>query len=504
MAHYLGIDLGTSAIKAVVVDDAQVVRAQAAQPIATMRLSEGRVEQDPDSWWTAMCRIGDRLKHEYAAAMEDVRAVGLSGQMHGAVLIASSGAPLRPAIIWSDARSHRQCLELVRNYPELVGITGVLPMPGFTAPKLMWIAENEPETYARIATVLLPKDYLRFKMTGECVSDMSDAAGSWWLDEVKRNWSPLAIAATRARLEWMPKLVEGNAPAGILHPNLARRWGLRENVPVAGGAGDAAAAAIGLGAIADGAALISLGTAAQLFVTTQAYRPAAAEMLIHAFCHALPKRWFQMAAMLNGASCLAWAADLLGRDISGLLEETEAGYRRPQELLFLPYLSGERTPHNNPRARGVIFGASADTNAAALTQAVLEGVAYSIADAQESLGKAGTPIDTAGVVGGGAKSKLWTRILANVLNMPLTRYVGADIGPAFGAARLARMAATGEGAESVAVAPEVHDVTYPEPALAAAYRPSLERFRHLYLAVRDQFEAATHDTHRARAALERH
>ncbi len=234
MAHYLGIDLGTSAIKAVVVDDAQVVRAQATQPIETTRLNDGRVVQDPDSWWSAVGHIGGWLKHAHAAAMADVRGIGLSEQMQDAVLIGDSGALLRPAIIWSGARSNRQCAELVRDFPELVGITGVLPMPRFTAPKLMWICEHAPDVDVRIVTVLLPNDYLRFKMTGECVSDMSDAAGSGWLDEAKRKWSPLALETTRTQLEWMPNLVAGNALAGVSAGQSRRALGACETCAACG------------------------------------------------------------------------------------------------------------------------------------------------------------------------------------------------------------------------------------------------------------------------------
>jgi xylulokinase len=346
MTHFLGIDLGTSAVKAVVVDEAQVVRAQATQAIATMRLGEGWAEQDPQDWWLVVSAVIDQLKAQCAAALADVGAIGLSGQMHGAVLLGKDGDVLRPAIIWSDVRSQAQCQALAAAHSELIAVVGVVPMPGFTAPKLMWLSEHEPALCDRIVAVLSPKDYLRFRMTGEFVSDMSDAAGTWWLDEARRSWSFPALAATRSRREWMPRLVEGSVPAAVLHPDVARSWGLGDNVCVAGGAGDVAAAAIGLGAIADGAALISLGTSAQLFVSTAAYRPAAPNLLIHAFCHALPNRWFQMAAMLNGASCLAWTAQLLGCDVGELIEQTAARYQRPGALLFLPYLGGERTPHN--------------------------------------------------------------------------------------------------------------------------------------------------------------
>jgi xylulokinase len=487
MTHFLGIDLGTSAVKAVVVDETQVVRAEATQAITTTRPSEGWGEQDPQDWWRVVGQVVDRLKAQSAAALADVRAIGLSGQMHAAVLLGKDGVVLRPAIIWSDVRSQAQCQQLAEAHPELIDTAGVIPMPGFTAPKLMWLSEHEPATYDRIATVLQPKDYLRFRMTGEFVSDMSEAAGTWWLDQARRSWSLPALAATRSRREWMPRLVEGSVPSAVLRADVARSWGLVGNVCVAGGAGDVAAAAIGLGAIADGAALISLGTSAQLFVSTAAYRPAAPNLLIHAFCHALPHRWFQMAAMLNGASCLAWAAQLLGCDVGDLIERTTARYHRPGALLFLPYLGGERTPHNNPLARGVIFGATVDTDAIALAQAVMEGVACSIADAHAALASSGTRIAGAAFVGGGAQSKLWARMLASLLNIPLTRHVGADKGPAFGAARLARMALTGESPEAVAGPPEIHDVTEPDPTMVPLYQEQLLRFRALYRAVVDEF-----------------
>jgi xylulokinase len=491
MTHFLGIDLGTSAVKAVVVDEAQGVRAQAMQAIATMRLGEGWAEQHPQDWWSAVSAVIDRLNTQNAAAMADVRAIGLSGQMHGAVLLGKDGIVLRPAIIWSDVRSQPQCQGLAEAHPELIAVAGVVPMPGFTAPKLMWLSEHEPALYDRVVSVLSPKDYLRWRMTGELVTDMSDAAGTWWLDQARRSWSPPALAATRSRREWMPRLVEGTMPAAVLRADVARSWGLGGNVCVAGGAGDVAAAAIGLGAIADGAALISLGTSAQLFVSTAAYRPAAANMLIHAFCHALPNRWFQMAAMLNGASCLAWAAQLLKCDIGGLIERTTARYQRPGALLFLPYLGGERTPHNNPHARGVIFGATVDTDAVALAQAVMEGVACSIADAHAALASSGTHIECAAFVGGGARSKLWARMLANLLNIPLTRHVGADKGPAFGAARLARVASSGEAPEVVAGRPEVEDVTEPDPKMIPLYQEQLVRYRALYRAVVHEFRRSS-------------
>jgi xylulokinase len=255
---------------------------------------------------------------------------------------------------------------------------------------------------------------------------------------------------------------------------------------VAGGGGDAAAGAVGLGAIDDGSAFISLGTSGQLFVTTQDFSPAP-EALVHSFCHAIPGRWFQMAAMLNGASCLAWAAGLLKADIGELLRQTEAAYRAPSSLIFLPYLAGERTPHNDPYARGVFFGLSPETRQTDLVQAVLEGVAFSFADAKQCLAQAGTQLTHAGMIGGGSRSTFWTRIFASVLDVPLMRYEGSDKGPAFGAARLARLASTGESPDAVCTAPAIIETVEPDPGLVERYAPRVEAFRSLYRALKPEF-----------------
>jgi xylulokinase len=412
--------------------------------------------------------------------------------MHGAVLLDRSDRPLRPAILWNDGRSFKEAEALAAAHPDLSKRLGVLPMPGFTAPKLLWVARHEPEVFAAIDGVLLPKDYIRLKLTGERVTDMCDAAGTWWLDEAARTWSDEALAVTSLARSAMPRLVEGSEPSGLLRPELAREWGLAAPVVVAGGAGDAGAGAIGLGAVNAGSAFMSLGTSCQLFVTTSTFKPAP-ETLIHAFCHAVPDRWFQMGAMLNGASCLAWAARLLGGEIGDLLRETEARFSGPAASLFLPYLSGERTPHNDPHARGVFFGLSPQSDRTELIQAVLEGVAFSFADAQACFAAAGTRLETAAVIGGGARSAFWTRILANVVNIPLIRYAGADTGAAFGAARLARLATTGEPVETVCRAPQQLDVTTPDPRLADAYRPRVEAFRRLYKVLRPEFASLGQD-----------
>ncbi len=486
MPHYLGIDVGTSAVKAVLVDERQAVLAEADVPLQVSRPQDLWSEQDPEAWWQAVQDAIEQLRTRNPAVLADVRGIGLSGQMHGAVLLDDAGHPLRPAILWNDGRSFREAQELREQHPELSHAMGVIPMPGFTAPKLLWLARHEPETFRAVRKVLLPKDYIRLRLTGSAVTEMSDAAGTWWLDEAARDWSDEALAATGLTRDHMADLVEGSQPSGVMRAEIAQQWGLRGDVVVAGGGGDAAAGAVGLGAIEDGSAFISLGTSGQLFVTTQDFSPAP-EALVHSFCHAVPGRWFQMAAMLNGASCLAWAAGLLKADIGELLRETEAAYRAPSNLVFLPYLAGERTPHNDPYARGVFFGLSPESRQTDLAQAVLEGVAFSFADAKQCLAQAGTQLTHAGMIGGGSRSTFWTKIFASVLDVPLMRYEGSDKGPAFGAARLARLASTGEAPEAVCTAPAVIETIEPDPRLVELYAPRIEAFRSLYRALKPEF-----------------
>ena len=335
--------------------------------------------------------------------------------------------------------------------------------------------------------MLLPKDYVRLRLTGEHVTDMSDAAGTLWLDQARRDWSSELLAASGMTESQMPRLVEGSERSGSLRPEIAAELGLAPGIVVAGGAGDAAAGGIGIGAVQDGDAFVSLGTSGQYFVTTASYRPHP-DAFIHAFCHALPERWFQMAAMLNGASPLAWAARLVGdADIAALLTRVEAGYRGPSHSLFLPYLSGERTPHNDPHARGVLFGLDSDSGPEAVVQAVLEGVACSFALAQDCLAAAGTPVAEVAAIGGGARSRFWMRILASLLDRPVTVYAGGAMGPAFGASRLARLALTGAAPEAVCSKPAVAEVLEPDRALVPAYRDLDGRWRHLYATLRSEF-----------------
>lgn len=377
---FIGLDLGTSAVKAVLVDDDQTVVDQASAPLTVSRPHPLWSEQDPDQWWTAtdaaMAEIGSRQ----GRALSAVRGIGLSGQMHGATLLDGQDRVLRPAILWNDGRSGTECAELERREPRSRQITGNLAMPGFTAPKLLWVAAHEPDIFKRTARVLLPKDYVRLRMTGACASDMSDSAGTLWLDVAERRWSAEMVEATGLALSAMPELFEGSAPTGTLLPAVAERWGVPRDTVAAGGGGDNAAGAVGVGVIAPGAAFLSLGTSGVLFAANDGYAPNF-EQAVHTFCHCLPRTWHQMSVILSAASSLSWLVQATGAaDEATLLAEAEAASDRdPGRLLFLPYLSGERTPHNDPNAMGVFFGLGHGTDRADLTRAVLEGVAFAFA-----------------------------------------------------------------------------------------------------------------------------
>ncbi len=329
--------------------------------------------------------------------------------------------------------------------------------------------------------MLLPKAWVRLRLTGERIEDMSDASGTLWLDVGARDWSDAALEATGLTRDAMPRLVEGNAPAGTLLPDLAARWGITGRVVVAGSAGDNAAGAVGLGAIAPGSAFVSLGTSGVLWATTDRFIPFP-QAAVHAFCHALPATWHQMGVTLSAAASFGWWAHVTGISETALLAEMGAP-RAEATTLFLPYLSGERTPHNDGAIRGAFAGLSQDTNRAAMTQAVLEGVAFSFGDCFDALAASGTRITEADVIGGGSRSRAWVAIIASVLGIPLHLLAEGEYGGAFGAARLARLAATGEAPETVCTKPARIETVEPDPALAQAYAERLARYRALYPAL---------------------
>jgi xylulokinase len=434
-----GIDLGTSSVKVALVGDGDRVLAIASRPLEVSRPQPGFSEQDPHAWWQAVTECFDELRARAPMELADTRAIGLSGQMHGATLLDAKGEVLRPCILWNDGRSAAQCERLTREWPGLHAVTGNLAMPGFTAPKLMWVKEHEPAIFAKVAKVLLPKAYVRLRLCGEHIEEMSDASGTLWLDVGARRWSEAALYATGMRIEQMPRLVEGNAVAGELGPEWVRRWGFKRAPVIAGGAGDNAAGAVGLGAVHAGDAFVSLGTSGVLWATTSSFAPAPARA-VHAFCHALPDTWHQMGVLLSAAASLAWWASVTGVEEAKLLAEIDPA-SPASKCWFVPYLNGERTPHNDAAVRGGFVGLDSGTTRADMTLAVLEGVAYAIRDAQQALAGAGTVLKQADVIGGGARSALWCRVMADVLGMPLHQVAESEIGCALGAARLARLAA---------------------------------------------------------------
>ncbi|MDT8331194.1 xylulokinase [Roseomonas gilardii] len=482
---YLGLDFGTSSVKALLVDEAQRVLASASSPLAVSRPAPGHSEQDPRDWWQAMLDAVAALRAREPAAFAALRGIGLSGQMHGAVLLDAAGEVLRPAILWNDTRAIAECREMEAAFPALHTVAGNLAMPGFTAPKLLWVRKHEPGVFARTARVLLPKAWVRYRLTGEFIEDMSDASGTLWLDVGRRDWSDAALAVTGLSRDHMPRLVEGSAPGGMLRPELRREWGLSGPVVVAGSAGDNAAGAVGLGAIHPGDAFVSLGTSGVLWATTDRYAPYP-KAAVHAFCHALPGLWHQMGVTLSAASCLGWWAQVAGQGEAALLAELPA-IRRPSGAVFLPYLSGERTPHNDGAIRGAFAGLSMDTDRAALTQAVLEGVAFSFRDGLDALAASGTVIREADVIGGGSRSRAWIGIIAAVLGIPLHVLAEGEYGGAFGGARLARLAVTGEDPAAVCTPPRRLETVMPDPELAGAYAAPLRRYRALYPAIAGSF-----------------
>jgi xylulokinase len=434
---YIGIDLGTSGVKAILLSEHGEVLASRTEPLSVSRPHPLWSEQDPESWWQATDRAMKALGEQHP--LQGVKAMGLAGQMHGATLLDSKQQVLRPAILWNDGRSGEECALLEANVEGSREITGNLMMPGFTAPKLLWVERHEPEIFSQISKVLLPKDYLRLRMTGEFASDLSDAAGTMWLDVAKRDWSDTMLDACRMSRQHMPQLFEGSEIAGVLKADVARAWKMPA-VPVVAGGGDNAAGAVGVGMVDAGQAMLSLGTSGVYFAVSDGFR-SKPESAVHSFCHALPNRWHLMSVMLSAASCLDWAARLTGLgSVPALLAAAEQASEDAGVVWFLPYLSGERTPHNNPQAKGVFFGLSHQHGPAELARTVLEGVGYALADGMDVVHSCGITPKSVTLIGGGARSPYWRQMLADISGQTLDYRTGGDVGPALGAARLAQIA----------------------------------------------------------------
>ncbi|HCX80907.1 MAG: xylulokinase [Curvibacter sp. RIFCSPHIGHO2_12_FULL_63_18] len=481
---FLGIDIGTSEVKALLLSDDHRIIGSAGTPLTVQRPHPGHSEQAPADWWAATQSALLKLQAAHPAEYAAARAIGLSGQMHGAVLLDAQDRVLRPAILWNDTRCAAECAEMMAELPTLTALAGTLAMPGFTAPKLRWVAKHEPEVFQQVAKVLLPKDYVRLMLTGEYACDMSDASGTLWLDVQQRDWSDALLALTDLNRSHMPRLVEGSAPGGYLKADVAQALGLNAGIVVAGGAGDNAASAVGMGAVDSGQGFLSLGTSGVLFVVTPSYQPNAASAT-HAFCHAVPGRWHQMSVMLSAASSLQWVTDLLGAPNAGVVAEKAAALSAAQRAaspLFLPYLGGERTPHNDANVRGSFHQLSFDTDAARLGYAVIEGVTFGLKDGLAALNAAGSSVHRLSLVGGGARSSFWAQQLASALNVDIVTHGSSAVGGALGAARLGWLA-TGADAAAVCLTPEVDATYHPDAAEQALLMDRYATFRSLYRTV---------------------
>ena len=481
---YLGIDLGTSGVKSLIIDDAQEVVAVATADLEVQRPQDGWNEQRADDWITACAQTLTSLKATAPDAMAAVSGIGLSGQQHGATLIDHADKPLRPCILWNDTRSFAEAEALSSSAN--CDIAGSIIFPGFTAPKLQWVARHEAAIYEKIHKVLLPKDYLRLWLTGEYVSDMSDASGTGWLDIARRDWSPQLLEAGGMRRDQMPELVEGSGVSAALRDALVSEYGFSKGVVVAGGAGDNAASACGMGAVSDNSAFVSIGTSGVVFASNNSFRPNPASA-VHTFCHAVPDTWHQMGVILSATDSLNWFAGITGRSAAELTQELEKAsggkLQAPTATTFLPYLSGERTPHNDAQIRGGFTGLTHATERTQLTQALLEGVSFAFRDSQEALAASGTRPERLLAVGGGTRSGYWLKTIATALGVTVDLAVDGDFGAGFGAARLGQLAATSVGVADVCTMPTIERSFEPDARLADAFESAYQRYRSVYPAL---------------------
>ena len=480
---YLGLDLGTSGLRAILVDADGKVLVASDQAYPVSHPHSGWSEQDPADWVTATERALDALKASHPAQLSALKAISFSGQMHGATLLDSADNVLRPAILWNDTRSAVEAAAMDGD-PAFRAISGNIVFPGFTAPKLAWVKAHEPAIFDQVAMVLLPKDYLRLWLTGDHVSDMSDSAGTSWMDVGARAWSDELLAKSGMRADQMPRLVEGTEVSGTLRTELASRWGIAGAVKVVGGGGDNSASACGVGCFDEGDGFVSLGTSGVLLSAKAGFSPSPATA-VHTFCHSVPDTWYQMGVILSATDSLNWLAAQTGSKpavLSALLGDSIDG---PGHIRFLPYLSGERTPHNDAEIRGAFVGIGIGDGHKALTQAVIEGVAFALKDNHEALKATGTEFKSLLGIGGGSKSDYWVELIATLLGVAVDLPEAGDFGAALGAARLAIVGDTGAAPSEVMTRPAVARTIEPRADLADAYDQAYAEFRALYPAIKE-------------------
>jgi xylulokinase len=493
MSFVVGLDVSTTATKAILVDASGAVRGVGSASYDYETPHPLWSEQDPHLWWQAAITALNQVLSDSNVTGADIDAVGLTGQMHGSVLLDESGEVVRPAILWNDQRTGRECDEIREKVgaERLIQVTGNDALTGFTAPKLLWVANNEPENWARVRHVLLPKDYVRYRLTGEYAVDVAGGSGTILFDLARRTWSPEILEALDIDPDLLPPTFEGPALTGTVSPDSATVTGLRPGTPVVAGGGDQSANAVGVGAVDSGVVALSLGTSGVVFATTDG-PSIEARGRVHSFCHAVPDRWHMMGVMLSAAGSLRWFRDTFTPGVSfddlvADAAEVEAG---SDGLFFLPYLTGERTPHPDPQARGAFVGLTVRHDLRHLTRAVLEGVSFGLRDGLDLMEGAGLPVPTEiRASGGGTRSALWRQILADVLRAEIST-VATEEGAAYGAALLA---ATGAGwfktvEEACREAVTIHPSASPSIDVAR-YQEAHEIYRGLYPALRPSFDA---------------
>ena len=437
---FIGIDLGTSSVKTILIDHNQQILASSNSNLTVQSLKDGYSEQNPQEWIDATIECFENLMLKKPKEFSETISIGISGHMHGATLLDKKGNVIRPCILWNDTRSHQECKEFENQTFDVRSISGNIAMPGFTAPKINWIKNNEFENFKKIYKVLLPKDYLRFYLTGEFFSEMSDASGTLWLDIKKRKWSKELLSCSFLEEDHMPKLVEGNHSTGELKKEFKNKFNFKNNVVVVGGAGDNAASAVGMGIINSSQSFISLGTSGVFFTPTTNYLSNTGDA-VHSFCHCLPNKWHLMSVMLSASNCLDWISSITNTSIIEILNNLES-YFLDNTLIqnssfFLPYLSGERTPHNDPYIRGSFHSIKTTTSALNMQYSVIEGVSFGILDGVNSILKVNNNFDNIYMVGGGSKSAFWIELLSTILNRKLNVCDQSEFGAALGVARLA-------------------------------------------------------------------
>ncbi|MDH3693273.1 MAG: xylulokinase [Gammaproteobacteria bacterium] len=480
---YLGLDLGTSGLRGLLVSEQGVPVGDATAGYTVQSPKEGWSEQDPAEWVKACRQVLSELRSTYPKQYAAIKGIGVAGHMHGATLLDDAGVVIRPCILWNDSRAVDEARELDGQSP-FRNLSGNIVFAGFTAPKLMWVARHEPDHFRRVVKVLLPKDYLVYWLTGRYVSDLSDASGTSWLDVGERTWSGELIEKSGMLRSQLPDLVEGCELVGKLKREVAAESGMSDNVGVVAGGADNAAAACGIGAINEGQAFLSLGTSGVLLAAKDHYSPEP-ESAVHTFCHALPDKWYQMGVMLSATDSLNWLASNLGSSAKELTTLLKGKISGPSSVSFLPYLSGERTPHNDVNARAVFLGMSKSTDNQELCQAVIEGVSFAMRDCLEALKSTMTNLSGIYVIGGGSNSEFWVDTLANVLNLPLYLPVKSDFGAAMGAARLAMVGTSGAEQTSIMVQPEIRKVFDPNSGLVSAYETAYQKYTRSYQALKE-------------------